>query len=116
MCGRWVESSGPGRHWSGLDAICDWSTICILYRGRRFREAAAPDYGKANRRNGDREGHHGVARHKDDPVEVAGGLQPRFQDRPVHYALLARHPDLQTRLLAVVLRARSRFLRDDGET
>ena len=64
-----------------------------------------PEYGKADRRDGDREGHDGIAGHQNDPAEVAGGLQPRFQDRPVHHALLARHPDLQTRLLAVVLRA-----------
>src|SRR5216117_389050 len=81
-----------------------------------FVKLRSLEYGKANRRDGDREGHYGTAGHQIDPPEVAGRLQPRFQNRPVHHALLARHAELQTRLLAVIVRARPRVLRDDRET
>jgi hypothetical protein len=44
-------------------------------------------------------------------AQMAGRPQPGFQDRPVHHGLLAGHAELQTRLLALVLRAGPRLLR-----
>src|SRR5882672_6820627 len=61
-----------------LFVLCQQSASFTL--AAVFMKLRPPEYGKANRRDGDREGHDGIAGHQNDPPEVAGRLQPRFQD------------------------------------
>src|SRR5438128_3617271 len=117
--GVWCFDIGdsPSRPSDGFQGSIRALSICALYTHRPFPEAPVSwFYGEAKRRDADREGHAGTAGHQNHPAPVARRLQPRVQDRPVHHSLLARYSQLQTRLLALLLRARPRLLRDDRET